>query len=104
VDTARKCLELLSGRRHVVLGAVSILSPQGKEKLFVEKTTVQFKRLTPQDIKWYLDTKEWEGKAGGYAIQGKAAIFIPAINGCYFTVVGLPLSKTIAALRHMGML
>jgi len=63
---------------------------------------VQLKRLTADELRAYLDSGEWEGKAGGYAIQGLAAAFVPAINGSYSNVVGLPLAETIALLLGLG--
>jgi septum formation protein len=89
---ARKCLTLLSGRRHRVITAVALATGRVlKEKSVM--TMVCFRRLTDRDIEAYIASKEWHGKAGGYAIQGAAAGFIPAINGSYSGVVGLPLAE-----------
>ncbi len=105
--TARTCLELLSGRRHRVYGAISVIAPEGPraerpraERLVV--TLVSVKRLHPKEIQSYLLAGEWRGKAGGYAIQGRAAAFIPAINGSYPNVVGLPLAESAALLGGLG--
>jgi len=96
--TARKCLALLSGRRHRVITAVA-LAHAGKVREKSVMTTVQFKRLTQGEIDAYIASNEWHGKAGGYAIQGTAAAFIPAINGSYSNVVGLPLSEVKTMLE-----
>lgn len=99
---ARRCLRLLSGRRHRVHGAVCVLAPDGRRAARLVTTMVAFKRLTDQEIEAYLASGEWSGKAGGYAIQGRAAAFVPAINGSYPNVVGLPLAETLALLGGLG--
>lgn len=99
---ARRCLRLLSGRRHRVLGAVTVLAPDGRRGQRLVSTQVRFKRLTEAEIEVYLAGGEWEGKAGGYAIQGAAAAFVPWINGSYPNVVGLPLAESLALLRGLG--
>jgi septum formation protein len=99
---ARNCLELLSGRRHRVLGAVELRGPDGRRLRRLVTTAVIFKRLSPNEIERYLAGGEWRGKAGGYAIQGLAAAFIPAITGSYSNVVGLPLAETWAMLQGLG--
>lgn len=99
--TARACLTLLSGKRHRVYTALCI--SQGKKiKQHVEMTQVKFKRLSAKDIDAYIASGEWQGKAGGYAIQGLAEIFIPWINGSYSNVVGLPVEKTCTMLTQFG--
>ena len=95
--TARQCLEQLSGCRHRVSTAVALIRNE-KAKVKLVTTVVRFKRLTQTEIEDYVVAKEWEGKAGGYAIQGRAAAFIPFINGSYTNVVGLPLAETQALL------
>ncbi|HEY7688294.1 MAG TPA: Maf family nucleotide pyrophosphatase [Dongiaceae bacterium] len=100
--TARRCLELLSGRRHRVLGGIAVIAPDGGERVRVVTTTVCFNRLTKQDIDTYVASGEWQGKAGGYAIQGRAAMLIPWIRGSYSNVVGLSLSDCAASLRGLG--
>jgi septum formation protein len=100
--TARSCLELLSGRRHRVLGAVELRGPDGRRLRRLVVTAVVFKRLSPVEIEHYLAGAEWRGKAAGYAIQGLAAAFIPAITGSYSNVVGLPLAETWAMLQGLG--
>ena len=94
--TARECLKLLSGKRHRVYTSVAVYA---KDKLqhHTSMTFVQFARLSPKDIDHYIASGEWEGKAGGYAIQGLAGAFIPRINGSISNVIGLPLERT----RHM---
>ena len=99
---ARRCLELLSGRRHRVLGGVAVAAPDGRIGRRLVTTAVKFKRLSRAEIEAYLDSGEWRDKAGGYAIQGRAAAFIPSINGSYSNVVGLPLTEALALLRGLG--
>jgi septum formation protein len=101
-DEAARCLDLLSGRRHRVHGGVCVIAPDGRRSARVVTTAVRFKRLTGPELELYLDSGEWEGKAGGYAIQGRAAAFIPAINGSYSNVVGLPLAEALAMLEGLG--
>jgi septum formation protein len=99
---ARRCLGLLSGRRHRVYTAVAVVAPDGRRALRVALTVVRFKRLHARDIASYLASGEWRGKAGGYAIQGRAEAFIPSINGSYSNVVGLPLATTLDLLGGLG--
>jgi septum formation protein len=100
--TARRCLELLSGRRHHVLSAVALKAPDGSLRERISDTVVRFKRLSPQEIDAYIAGGEWDGKAGGYAIQGSAEGLIAAIAGSHSGVVGLPLFETRALLRAAG--
>jgi septum formation protein len=102
VEQARTCLELLSGRRHRVLTAVVLASPGGPVTERVCESIVTFARLTPGQIHAYLAGGEWQGKAGGYAIQGSAASCIRFISGSYSNVVGLPLFETAQLLRGCG--
>ncbi len=99
---ARRCLTLLSGARHRVLGGVCVTAPDGRVARRVVTTQVAFKRLEPGEIAAYLEGGEWEGKAGGYAIQGFAAAFVRLLTGSYSNVVGLPLYETRAMLRGLG--
>ena len=99
---ARACLALLSGRRHRVLGGVSVMTPKGGARTRRTMTMVAFKRLPPAETDRYIASGEWRDKAGGYAIQGLAAAFVKSINGCYFNVVGLPLNDTLALLTGLG--
>jgi septum formation protein len=102
-EQARVCLELLSGRRHRVLGGICVIDATGKSRTRLVTSVVRFSRLSPEDIAAYLDSEEWRGKAGGYAIQGRAAAFIPFLSGSYSNVVGLCLHNTAALLRAAGM-
>ena len=100
--TARKCLELLSGRRHRVLSAIALRAPDGALRERLSETVVMFKRLSSAEIDAYLVSGEWEGKAGGYAIQGIAEGLISRIQGSHSGVVGLPLYETRTLLRAAG--
>jgi septum formation protein len=99
---AERCLDLLSGRRHRVHGGIAVVTPQGRLVTRLVTTQVRFKRLTAHETAAYLASLEWQGKAGGYAIQGRAAAFIPWINGSYANVVGLPLVETLGLLEGLG--
>lgn len=99
---ARECLKLLSGRRHHVLGGIALITPHGKLLQKLSDTVVQFKTLTREEIETYIISKEWQGKAGGYAIQGLAAAFIKSIRGSYSNVVGLSVYDTVNLLGGAG--
>ena len=99
---ARRMLELLSGRRHTVLGGVCVVGPGGAEHTRLVSTGVSFKRLDAREIDDYLRSSEWRGKAGGYAIQGLAAGYVRAISGSYSNVVGLPLFEVVQLLGGLG--
>ena len=99
---ARRCLELLSGRRHRVLSAIALRAPDGALRERLSETQVRFKQLTAAEIDAYLASGEWEGKAGGYAIQGSAEGLIAWIAGSHSGVVGLPLFETRALLKSAG--
>ncbi|HUX78985.1 MAG TPA: nucleoside triphosphate pyrophosphatase [Alphaproteobacteria bacterium] len=101
-EEARQMLNWHSGRRHKVYSAVCVLSPNGREAYRVLITRISFKRLTTEEIEDYLASGEWEGKAGGYSIQGKAAKFVKFISGSYTNVVGLPLYETDCLLKGLG--
>nr|WP_026870678.1 Maf family nucleotide pyrophosphatase [Inquilinus limosus] len=98
----RQCLELLSGRRHRVYGGVCLITPDGTMRLRLVQSVVVFKRLTAEEIDAYVASGEGRGKAGGYAIQGRAAALIRAIEGSYSNIVGLPLFETSQLLRGAG--
>lgn len=100
--TARECLELLSGRRHRVWSAIALRAPDGTMRAKLSESQLRFKRLSGPEIAAYLASREWEGKAGGYAIQGRAEGLIAWIAGSYSGVVGLPLFETRALLRSAG--
>ena len=99
---ARACLTLLSGRRHRVLTAVVLVAPDGRRAERLAESVVGFARLTEPQIGAYLDSGEWRGKAGGYAIQGRAAAHVRFLSGSYSNVVGLPLFETASLLRGLG--
>ena len=101
-DQARGYLELMSGRTHRVLTGVSIASPDGRRSTRVVESKVKLKRLSSLEIDVYLRSGEWDGKAGGYGIQGLAAAFIIDISGSYTGIVGLPLYETAAMLTGLG--
>jgi septum formation protein len=89
---AREYLGRLSGRTHEVVGGVALLG-RGE---FVEVTEVDFAALDPPTLDWYVKSREWEGRAGGYAIQGRGATLVTGIRGEYLNVVGLPLARLLA--------
>jgi septum formation protein len=101
-DQARECLARLSGRRHRVHSAVTVIDAEGKPRHRLSTSIVTFKRLSPQEIEDYVGTNEWQGKAGGYAIQGRAEAMIRFISGSWSGVVGLPLFETRALLEAAG--
>ena len=101
-STARQCLELLSGRRHHVLSAIALKAPDGTVRERLSDTVVRFKPLSRAEIDDYIAGGEWDGKAGGYAIQGSAEGLIAAISGSHSGVVGLPLFETRALLKSAG--
>jgi septum formation protein len=100
--TARKCLELLSGRRHRVHSGIAFATPDGRFAVRRVDSRVAFKRLSEAEIRDYLRTGEWRGKAGGYAIQSRAAAFVSWVCGSYSNVVGLPLFETAQLLAGRG--
>jgi len=100
---AQNMLLSLSGKTHKVITGVAILDAHtGQKETWVETTLVTFCELLLDEIVAYLDTGEYEGKAGAYGIQGRAAVFVERIEGCYFNVVGLPLSKLMQKLRKFN--
>ncbi|MEQ8604459.1 MAG: nucleoside triphosphate pyrophosphatase [Marivibrio sp.] len=101
-ETARRCLEAMSGRRHTVYGGIALAAPDGEVRTRLVATAVAFKRLSDHEIRRYLDGGEWEGKAGGYAVQGRAAAFVRHLNGSYSNVVGLGLFETAGLLESAG--
>jgi nucleoside triphosphate pyrophosphatase len=102
VATAERFLRLLSGRRHRVYTGVAVAAADGRRVVRAVMTMVRFKRLSEGDIAAYLASGEWQGKAGGYAIQGRAEALILSINGSWSNVVGLPLATTLDLLRGLG--
>lgn len=102
LDEGRACLALLSGRAHRVLTGLAILAPQGGRAARLVESRVRMKRLTPKEIEAYLASGEGRGKAGGYAIQGRAGGFVTELQGSYSAVVGLPLYETVSLLTGLG--
>lgn len=102
-DDAAESLGLLSGRAHRVYTAVSMITPGGKQRTRVVETRVRFKHLSRTDIESYLASREWQGKAGGYGIQGIAGGFVVRLVGSYSAVVGLPLYETVNLLSGEGL-
>ena len=96
------CLKLLSGRRHQVITAVALISPDGRLRTRVAQTRVSMLRLDAGDIAQYVESREGVGKAGGYAIQGRAETLIKEISGSWSNVVGLPLALTVSLLKGAG--
>jgi septum formation protein len=96
------CLKLLSGRRHVVLTALALKPPGKATRTRIVMTRVAFKVLSQREIDAYVASGEGIGKAGGYAVQGRAEAFVRGINGSYSNVVGLPLYETLALLNGSG--
>lgn len=97
--TARFCLEALSGRRHRVHSGMAVIGPDGSLRKRVVDSIVSFKRLDARELEDYIASGEWRGKAGGYAIQGRAAGLIDFLSGSYTNVVGLPLYETAQLLK-----
>jgi septum formation protein len=103
-DEARRFLTLLSGRRHHVYTGVALRTPDGKLRTRLVDTILAFQRLTEAQIADYVAGEEWRGKAGGYAIQGRAEVFVRFLSGSHSNVVGLPLFETAQLLRGTGWL
>jgi septum formation protein len=100
---ARRMLRRMSGRAHFVCTGVALIEAEsGRERVFVEKTRVDFRKLTAKEIETYVATKEPYDKAGGYAIQGLASKFVKRIEGCYFNVMGLPLARFCEEMKKLG--
>ena len=101
-EDAEACLSLLSGRSHIVMTGVAVADPQGTIRTRLVETRVRFKHLSRDELNAYLDSNEWHGKAGGYAIQGLAGVFVLRLVGSYTNVVGLPLYETVSLLEGAG--
>jgi septum formation protein len=101
-EEAEGCLRLLSGRAHRVYTGIVLITPSGKIRDRLVETRLRFKRLSGEELSAYLASQEWQGKAGGYAIQGLAGAFVTKIVGSYSAVVGLPLHETLALLEGEG--
>lgn len=102
IEQARQCLSLLSGRRHRVYTAVAVRGPDGRVVSRVVLSAVGFARLEAAQMQDYIDCGEWQGKAGGYAIQGRAAGFVDFISGSYSAIMGLPLHESLRLLQGLG--
>ena len=102
-DEVAACLQRLSGRAHNVITAVCVRSPSGEAAERVVQSRVWFKRLSDEEIADYLRAGEGLGKAGGYAIQGRAGAFVSYLQGSYSAVVGLPLHETANLLSGLGL-
>ena len=105
-EGAFRDLSLMSGRKHRVLSGVTIIKKEnGKEQISSKlvTTSVKFKRLTSDEINWYLDQGEWEGKSGSFTLMGIGAGFIESINGSHTNVIGLPLCEVRNVLVGMGL-
>lgn len=102
VEEARRTLSLLSGRRHRVLSAVTLIDQAGNGRHRLSTTIVSFKRFSTQELEAYLQGGEWHAKAGGYAIQGHAEAYVRQLSGSHSGVVGLPLYETRALLVAAG--
>ena len=99
---AETMLRLLSGRAHKVMTAVVLTTRDGQRREKCVETRVQFKRLSSDELRAYLLSREWEGKAGAYAIQGMAEVFVRSLQGSWSNVVGLPLYETANLLQGAG--
>ena len=102
IEEAASCLQLLSGRAHRVLTSVCLITPDDRVRQKIVDTRVRFKHLSREEIEAYITSREWRGKAGGYAIQGLAGCFVQKIVGSYTSVVGLPLTEVVALLVGEG--
>jgi septum formation protein len=100
-DDARRMLRLLSGKWHEVLTGVAIVRVSGESKVDYETTRVRFAEMSEEEIDWYISTGEPKGKAGAYAVQGAAALFIEEIQGDYFNIVGLPIRLIFEMVKAM---
>lgn len=101
-DDARRMLEVLAGRTHVVATAVCVITGDA-EHTFVDETAVTFRALPAAQVEWYLERGEWQGRAGAYAIQGSGAALVASVSGDFSTVVGLPLARLVDLLEELGM-
>lgn len=99
---AERILKILSGRRHKVYGGICAIDANGKSRSKIVETTVSFRTLSASDIAAYIESMEWEGKAGGYAIQGLASTYVKFLSGSYSNVIGLSLYDTVNLLNAAG--
>ena len=101
-EEARRCLQLLSGRSHRVYGGICLYLPDGGWQIKLSVSRVKFRPLSPADMHAYLQSGEWRGKAGGYAIQGRAGLYVRQITGSYSNIVGLDMQKVAGLLLGAG--
>ena len=101
-DDARRMLNLLQGKWHEVLTGVALIQIGGQTVVEYERTRVRFAEMSVQEVEWYVATGEPHGKAGAYAIQGKAALFIEEVQGDYFNIVGLPIRLVYELARTIN--
>lgn len=99
---AERIVRVLSGRRHKVYGGICVIDAEGKARTRLCETTVVFRRLSEDEIAYFVASRQWEGKAGGYAVQGLAAAFVKFISGSHSNIVGLSLYDTAAMLKAAG--
>ena len=102
MEEAKRCLELLSGRSHRVYGGICLYLPNGQYRIKLSVSRVKFRSLSERDKQAYLHSKEWQGKAGGYAIQGRGGLYIRRITGSYSNIVGLDIHKASGLLLGAG--
>ncbi|MBN2185322.1 MAG: septum formation protein Maf [Candidatus Krumholzibacteriota bacterium] len=100
-EDAYEMLEILSGRRHQVITGIAVVSPPNIRFIEEETTNVFFRELSRGEILSYIDSGEPFGKAGGYAIQGHASVFIEKVEGCFYNVVGLPVQRLFSIFRKL---
>ena len=101
-EQALACLDLLSGRAHRVYGGICLCLPNGDVRTRLSVSQVKFRVLDKTDKQAYLDSGEWQGKAGGYAIQGRAGLYIRQITGSYSNIVGLDMHQVAGLLMGAG--
>lgn len=101
-DDARRMLDILSGRRHKILGGLCVIGSDGKVRTRLCETIVAFSRLSKHNIDAYIESGEWDGKAGGYAVQGLAATFVKFISGSHSNIVGLSVYDAVRMLDSAG--
>lgn len=101
-DEARKILQTLSGRRHRVYGGICVIAPGGKARAHLCDTIVTFRRLSTAEIDSYIESKEWEGKAGAYGLQGLAGAYVRFLSGSHTNVIGLSVYDTVRMLESAG--
>ena len=101
-EEARRCLQLLSGRSHRVYGGICLYLPDGGWRTKLSVSRVKFRPMGSADMYAYLQSGEWRGKAGGYAIQGRAGLYVRQITGSYSNIVGLDMHKVAGLLLGAG--